>query len=304
MISHYLLARRVLRAQGLPAVLRKDAFLIGAQGPDILFFHRVYPWQPGKASFRLGNALHEIRPSRLFDTAYSLLKTTPKADYAVVYSYIQGLLCHYAADRTVHPFVCFWQEWLRRQEPHFAKKSNPYHYRIESALDGELLRHDTGQRVSRMVLTTVLPPTDAACDRAIGRFYNRLLRRLFGVSPSEKSLYKAVGDMRVSMWLMTDHHGVKRALLRGAEKAAGVGALLSPLLRSDRLDDRDYANKRHCPWKDTNGTVRTEDFLTLCDEATALSVSLISDFAMEKSGWDMTQDIDFAGRVYRSAAEG
>ncbi len=302
MISHYLLARRVLHEKALPPIARKDAFLIGAQGPDILFFHRVYPWQPGKASFRLGNALHTIQPSLLVDAFYSLLKAVPADEYAIVYSYIQGFLCHYAADRTVHPFVCFWQEWLRRPEPYFAKTDNPYHYRIESALDG-LLRHDTGQRASRMVLETVLPPKDSACDRAIGRFYGQLLKKLLGVSLSERSLYKAVGDMRESMWLMTDHHGIKRTLIRGIERVTGIGALLSPLLRSDDLNDRDYANKRHCPWKGEDRKIRTDDFFMLCEEATALSVSLIRNFAEGKSGKEITNDIDFAGRKYRSASK-
>ena len=62
-VTHYLFAERVLNKlkQTGAAVTDRDAALIGAQGPDVFFFHRVMPWQPGVSYAREG-----IRPrSRL-----------------------------------------------------------------------------------------------------------------------------------------------------------------------------------------------------------------------------------------------
>ena len=113
MITHYLLGRRMLPLSGLPVIKRQDAFLLGNQGPDLLYFFRAYPWLIGKAGLPLGNALHEVRPSVLVDTLRTILLETPREDQPYIHSYIQGLLCHYAADRLIHPFVAYWQEELK-----------------------------------------------------------------------------------------------------------------------------------------------------------------------------------------------
>ena len=52
MIAHYLFAQRVfskLKKAGVEPEDR-DMAVVGAQGPDLFFFHRVLPWEPGPAS--------------------------------------------------------------------------------------------------------------------------------------------------------------------------------------------------------------------------------------------------------------
>lgn len=51
-VTHYLFAERVLNKlkQTGAAVTDRDAALIGAQGPDVFFFHRVMPCSPASAT--------------------------------------------------------------------------------------------------------------------------------------------------------------------------------------------------------------------------------------------------------------
>ena len=75
MITHYLFAQRVFakcRQAGIP-VVHPDAALIGAQGPDIFFFHRVMPWQRGVSYARQGSLLHKRSPARLFEAFREVL---------------------------------------------------------------------------------------------------------------------------------------------------------------------------------------------------------------------------------------
>ena len=62
MITHYLFAKRVLsrlKKQGVETADYPMA-MIGAQGPDVFFFHRVLPWEFGKSYAHEGSRLHHI----------------------------------------------------------------------------------------------------------------------------------------------------------------------------------------------------------------------------------------------------
>ena len=49
MIAHYLFAQRVFSKLKKAGVTPEAPAMaaVGAQGPDIFFFHRVLPWEPG-----------------------------------------------------------------------------------------------------------------------------------------------------------------------------------------------------------------------------------------------------------------
>lgn len=83
--------------------------------------------------------------------------------------YVEGFFCHYALDRSVHPFVYYWQEKLRQAEPDYGKKGNAYHFRIESALDTIALRRETGRLIRDFRLKTVLPEDADGLYAAVGR---------------------------------------------------------------------------------------------------------------------------------------
>ncbi len=295
MITHYLLARRLLPLSGFPKMPRQDAFLLGAQGPDILYFHRAFPWQRGQKGFPHGNALHEVCPSELVDTLSQLVIETPGDDLDVVYSYVLGFLSHYAADRMIHPYVCYWQDQMMKDEPTFAKTANPYHYRIESALDTLLLKHDRGEYVSAFQLASLIPKKDAERDGAIARFYQRLLLSVLGVSVPEKTLVHITEDMRKAMLMMTDCTELKGKAIRFWERLTKSGANYSTLLRTKEIDRYDYANLQHRMWLKDLATVSKQDFYELCDETVTFAATLIGGFVEEKSGKELTDDIDFAG---------
>lgn len=298
MITHYLLARRLLPLSGFPKMPRQDAFLLGAQGPDILYFHRAFPWQRGQKGFGIGNALHEVCPSELVDTLAKLVIETPGDDLDVVYSYTLGFLSHYAVDRMIHPYVCYWQDQMMKDEPTFAKTSNPYHYRIESALDTLLLKYDRGEYVSAFQLSSLIPKKDPERDGAIARFYQRLLSAMIGVPVSEKTLVHMTEDMRKAMMIMTDCTELKGKGLRFFERLTGSGANYSTLLRTKEIDRYDYANLQHRMWLKDLATVSKQDFYELCDETVAFAAALINGFVEEKSGMELTDDINFAGCRY------
>ncbi len=304
LITHALFAQQVfsrLQREGAP-VADREAAMIGAQGPDLFFFHRILPWEPGKSLAREGSRMHKLSPARLFEGFRAVLAATRGEEYDHMKGYIEGFFCHYALDRTAHPFVLYWQEVLAREEPAYGRGSHAYHFRIESALDTIMLRRETGRRIQDFRLSSALPHENAAVDMAIGHLFEPLLPRWFGTQGADASLIaKAPGDMRRVARLITDRHQLRRKwIVRPVEAICRQGHFLSSLLRPETTNDWDYANEAHKAWHNPADPafVSTDSFYDLYALAAAEARDMIAAFrAALPTGQPMkeiTQDRGFS----------
>ncbi len=302
MVTHYLFALRVfskLKKVGV-TVADTDTAMIGAQGPDIFFFHRVLPWQPGVSYTHEGSMLHKISPAKLFEGFRSVLNQETAQRDAML-GYIEGMFCHYALDRAAHPFVYYWQEQLRKEQPRYGKNDNQYHFRIESALDTLLLRRETGRLMRDFKLVSLLPPERDDNYAVVGRLYQPLFGRLLGTPYSEaEHIAKAVGDMRQALWLMTDRTQMRQRVLHPLEKIAGQGHALTSLLRPAQVGDWDYANEKHALWTNPFDEQYTssDSFYDLYEWAACEAADMIVEFLDAlpdgKSMQEITQDRGFS----------
>lgn len=302
MVTHYLFAQRVFaqcRKAGIPIADRQTA-LIGAQGPDIFFFHRVLPWQPGVSYAKEGVRLHKVSPAKLFEGFRRVLNAQKTPSDAML-GYVEGVFCHYALDRAAHPFVLYWQEQLAREQPAYGTKPNQYHFRIESALDTILLRRETGRLMRDFKLVTVLPDSKSADYAAIGRLYEPLFHTLLGVpGATAEHLARAPGDMRQAMRLMTDRTLFRQRALHPLESLARQGHIATSLLRPLDTNDWDYANEAHREWRNPydDSYVSRDSFLDLYELAVTEAVDMIDAFRgalpAGRSMQEITQDRGFS----------
>lgn len=302
LVTHYLFAQRVfskLKKAGHP-VEDVDTALIGAQGPDIFFFHRVLPWETGKSYARQGSRLHKLSPAKLFE-AFRTGINREAAQKAVALSYVEGFFCHYALDRAVHPFVYYWQKVLAREDPSYGSIPNQYHFRIESALDTIVLRRETGRLIRDFPLNSVLPKRGDH-DLVIGRLYLPIFQRMLNTPDATvQHIALAPGDMRQGTTLLTDRTLLKqKALIRPLEKLVHKGAFASSLMRPEDTSDWDYANESHAQWVNPfdEAYVSTDSFFELYDLAACEAADMILEFQNAlpagKSMMDITQDRGFA----------
>lgn len=121
----------------LPPTLReilqqyKEAFALGTQGPDILFYHK--PMKKNDVRSR-GVALHAVPPESFFvHAAKEITRAANENDKAFAHallSYVCGFLCHFTLDVTCHPYI--------DEKAH----GTFTHGKIESELDKYMLRQD------------------------------------------------------------------------------------------------------------------------------------------------------------------
>lgn len=290
-ITHYLHAERVLDRLEDEKPKKKydrDAFLWGAQGPDVFFCHRIFPWQRGGSLQKYGGRLHKEAPSKILEAMRAYLKSTSQKK--LVSSYISGFLCHYSLDRTSHPFVRFESEELYRLHPE--QSVQIFHHEVESALDVIMMRREKSELASEFDLKNGFPKNSGVQD-AIAGLYVYLLEELYGKKYSKEQLIQVTGDARKGFGLLNDKTGLKKQLLERIERHGKRGNILSCHFRGLLEDgEYDYANIDLNIWFDGDEE-RSEDYFAVFDRAVEDAVRLVTGFHRGDTLSVLTEDRPF-----------
>ena len=125
-----------------------DAFLLGNQGPDPLFY-AVADFR-ATAYHKLGNTMHSRKPAELLAALKDSLGVLDPEEKPLGRAYALGFLCHYALDSTVHPLVyCHEHALCDAGEPGLTRDDgSEVHGVIESELDEMVLFAKRGDTVA------------------------------------------------------------------------------------------------------------------------------------------------------------
>ena len=125
-----------------------DAFLLGNQGPDPLFYAvaslRITQYH------KLGNTMHSSKPAELLAAFKESLDVLDEEEQAVGRAYALGFLCHYALDSTMHPLVyCNEYALCDAGEPGLTRDDgSEVHGVIESEFDEMVLFAKRGDTIA------------------------------------------------------------------------------------------------------------------------------------------------------------
>lgn len=300
--THYAFASRcagMVQAHCRFAV-HQSALMLGTQGPDIFFFHRVLPvCMPGKPLRKAGSALHRAKPGDIFDAAARYIKTSKEPEIAL--SYFYGFILHYALDRCCHPYIYAQQNRLQK----IFSKEQPFtlHNEVELALDAYTLQkvlHEKDPAAFQPALTFF---TDARLLQETDALLRAVLQSACRMILPKGAPAQAAEDTRTAQKMLHDEHGCKRRFVHGTEQA------LAPLLHGFRLSvmirptgaqsGAAYANETHQIWQNPwqPQTDRRESFLDLFYSAMQDAEKLADGFQAvlrgEAGGGDVTQNRSF-----------
>lgn len=292
-IVHFLHAERVLEwyeKQDNRIQMNRNAFLWGAQGPDFLYCHRFLPWQKGTSLCEYAEKLHCEKPSSIFSAMKEYWELT--GSNTVVLSYIFGFLCHYSLDRTCHPFIQAGARILYEQEP--GQTEEILHNRIESALDGIMLRYEKGALPVEFDLKQTLPKDEEVMSK-IADLYAFVLHRLYGLQDSGALLQQATRDARMIFGLLNDRTTLKKVIAERLERRKGKQSISCHIRGISEGDSCDYANSllQEWNWPDDNAESRRESFFELYEASVEESKGLLPQFLTAGNYAGMTGEIPF-----------
>lgn len=280
-----------------------DAFMLGNQGPDPLFYLVIEP-RISKQS-RVGDLMHHARPAKLLTSMHDALSMLTKAERPVGEAYAAGFLCHYLLDSAAHPLV-FANEYAICDagiENLDRSDGSIVHAEIERDLDEMVLydrRHETvaTYRPYREVLRAS-DATLAIIDKLF--FYMNLWT--YSRTLELDTYTRAVKSFRI----------LQRAFWSPSEKLSKTLSVVDRSVRHTRYSlvramshrdrasaDSAFANQGHDEWTNPfTGAVSTESFWDLYEEALgrvfdAEALFLSNEFD-EAAAEQLTDNLNFSG---------
>ena len=309
-ISHWLLGKRILNEEGFEEsfpFLNKEAFIWGCQGPDILFFHRMMPWQSGSLR-SYGSAIHGGDPVALFRSLAKVCRyCSDRQDFDLILSYAMGFCCHYCYDRLAHPLVHYNMELLEKTDER--GRNYKYHALIESNLDLMMLRREKGLTISDLDLDDCLPECEGL-DAATAVLYSLLLCDLYGVHTPRKLAMTLTEDFRFGTRLRKDPYFIKKPAAEFAERLLPYvrpgtkgGALACRFYPKTHDDEFDYANMTNSVWfdprdKSFRSNMSFFDLTSMAQFESKSLVEMLVEDVMHKGSGDFesfTDGINFSG---------
>jgi len=225
-------------------------FLAGCLGPDVFFYDRLPPplWRKHTKK-TVGNAFHNM------DAALWWKHCLQFTNDALLRPYLAGLLCHFALDAAVHPYIC-------------SVAQGAEHTRLEARIDSLLFAEADGELYPARALG--LPAL-----RAIYTFWQGLSPALPAVGNAYIRSYR---NFRFFSRISFDAAGRKLRFLLGLERLFGRTGLLSGFLVSPRaVFEGDILNLQRADWAApwTPEAVRNETYIELYDNACAEAAALV-----------------------------
>ncbi|RVU97907.1 hypothetical protein EII22_04730 [Coriobacteriales bacterium OH1046] len=244
-----------------------DAFLLGNQGPDPLFYLAGNPFFDPRS--RVGERMHDEKPATLFYALRASLDGMEGPEYRHARAYLAGFLCHYLLDRRSHPLVFAQQHALCASGTAGLTWAlgSTIHANIERELDEMMLFRKRSCTIAEYNPADEVLCADDAVLAAIDGLYGRALPAVLGREPAAGTFSMAVRLFRLANRLFRSPRGAKRTVIGTLERLATRSPLsfycamshrARPTLTT-RLDNHEHGVWRH-PFLPTTST---DSFLDL-----------------------------------------
>lgn len=289
----------------LDTVETRDAFLLGNQGPDPLFYLVADPRV--SKSMHVGDLMHHSRAAALLTSFHDAVALLSSNDRPIGQAYVAGFLCHYLLDSSVHPLVFAMQHAICTAgvEGLDDGDSSEVHAEIERDLDEMVLFEHTGRTIrDYRPYREILLGSDHMLD-VIDRLYFHACLWTYGKTLDGSVYYRAVKAFRLVQGLFWSPMQYRRKMLGALEcritkKRYSLLGAMSHRPRASR--NSAFDNHQHDTWVNPFSQVAsTESFWDLYEDALSRVFDAERDFARDDfdlaAAIRLTSGINFSGEL-------
>ncbi len=250
------------------------SFLLGSNGPDMLFYYKVFPWQDQKLNkiiANYGSIVHEQRINAFYEQMFKELDKVKNPErYDVLLSYLAGHLLHWSLDSTAHPFVFY------RSGP-LSGESAYWHYRYESMIDALMITYYKRKKLSDVNVKNFVDVSEDE-RRYIATFYQQNLAKVHGIYIRPDVIEEAIVSFRKVLSFLYDPHNLVTPIIRSLEnRVAEPWAFSSHVVNSELDAKRDVLNLKHETWCNPSDQKiqSNQSFIDLYEESIDLGIDLL-----------------------------
>lgn len=302
-VTHYLLGESVIERLNaswpdgvfLATQDERDAFMLGNQGPDPMFF--CLACSHGSTLRTLGRTMHRRRCAQAIDGMRTLSAAMAPDDKRVAMAWTYGFLCHQVLDRTAHPLVYSLEyELINSGIKELENAPTQIHGQIEADLDSMMLWRTKGTTIVqwRPYVEALRASDDVLA--VIDRVLAFVALGTYGVELPAGPYTTAIHQARVGNRALWSPTGRKRLIFGKIERLARPHSLVQAMSqRPDIRETCDFDNREHREWVNPfTRETSSASFLDLFEEASATAAEAILGC---ESGW--TSEQATAGLNYR-----
>ena len=199
--SHMFLGQAAL--PGMPGIMQESAsqqpalFNLGCQGPDLYFYYKLMNPQKRCRAVAFANLCHDRKTRDLLAYGAAFL-LTHREDREFV-AYWTGFLCHYALDRSAHPFINAHTSGFRA------------HKKLEMHLDAYML-HRKWESAPYRVRIPRLIELPNGLPESVTAFWTGLAREVYGYELDPAVIGDSYKGMRTITGLYYSPHRAFRPI--------------------------------------------------------------------------------------------
>lgn len=264
-VTHYILAKEaILNMRSHLSKLIEDhpkEFNIGSSGPDFFFYYNCLPWTNQKDGRRVayfGSVIHAHSINDFFKMVFTTINNNPSPQ---AISHVAGLLCHWAMDKTCHPYIFY----VTNGQP----LSSFYHREAESTIDSILLKRKLNQTTTTFKPYTIVN-YDLETVEALYQVYSPALKMVYNLDLDKNTVARALQHFYKAQRYLYDPKDIKKRIISTFEtKISFIPRFISSMiLPKSPLDPLDLLNEHHKPWHHPcTNEISTESFIELYDNS-------------------------------------
>ncbi len=287
----------------------RDAFLLGCQGPDPLFYLATSPLHA--KYWHLGTQMHVNFTAELFCALHKAQDIVSADEKDIAHAYAHGFICHYELDSIAHPLIYATQYKICGAGIKGLDDSahSEVHAFIERELDESMLWRIRHQTVAEYAPYKHIIIAREHVLRIISKMFSYLALTVYGKQVPPDMYRLAIHKMRRTQHLFYSSTGMKRNVLGDIEQIVRRYSMLRSMApRPVANPDPWVANEDHHEWDDpATGTPHFESFYDLYDMALEKAKKDIPLFDQPDFDLDaahkLTGDINFNGEPSEAQIE-
>lgn len=232
----------------------QNVFNLGTQGPDILFFHEIWPWSKKVFPANIGNTFHISKVNLVFKAIIEYIIKQNEYVKNVLTVYFMGLLSHNCMDSMSHPYIYY--------RSGFKTNANPnenlficYHRIFETSIDVLMCDILLNKKVHEIKPYKLISVTSTE-QNIISEMYESVIKTVFKIQIPKEEIVRAIKDMVLVERICKDTHGVKKKLVGLLDSIIYrfplYSSIIFPLKLTDGLDYLNLSNTEWCMPHDKN----------------------------------------------------
>lgn len=171
-----------------------------AQGMDILYFYRILLIK-GNIVQKLGHTFHHEKVNEIFKY---IIEYNKENKSEIIFTYLAGLITHYVADSTIHPYV----NYLAKSKTKLEQCNK--HFEVETFLDNYMINKN--YQNYRTFKNYKLQFNNKE-NKEIVTLINNIYEKFFNYPNMGEKYYQALKEMRfVFKYIRHDQTGIKRKI--------------------------------------------------------------------------------------------